>query len=103
MVPDLNIWLDIQKFFSLGISALVNPKIDVTVDNDQSKFRIDYVLTYERDTQENTLYDEPNDPTKKHKNKNGIRKRFQEFLQSKRIGLKMQNHVNHSHIPIKSF
>jgi len=82
--------------FCLGISALVNQKIDINDDIDQSKFHIDYVLTYKNDVKGENEDHETNDHAKKNKREiQQHRKKFQNFLQNKQ-GLRLQERVNYS-------
>jgi hypothetical protein len=89
--------------FCLGISALVNQKVDVSTDNDQSKFHIDYVLAYKDDTKIDNEDHESNEDFKKNKGEiKQQRKNFQNFLQST-LGLRLRESVSHSKNIMKPF
>lgn len=89
--------------FCLGISALVNQKVDVSTDNDQSKFHIDYVLAYKDDTKVDNEDHESNEDFKKNKGEiKQQRKNFQNFLQST-LGLRLRESVSHSKNIMKPF
>lgn len=82
--------------FYLAVSTQVNRKIDLSNGSDESKFAIDFVITYDDDPSESMKDNEGNDrlkinPSEKQKQ----RESFQNFLKNKH-GLRLQKLVNHS-------